>query len=92
MHAVMFRRFFPFTCASHGDAGGFAVKVLDAVPKGRVLDAITTDGTDIRVLARHAVDQTISEMSEYLSDDDVSEVAAALHGLLNRWQEQRTNK
>jgi hypothetical protein len=68
------------------------MKVLDAVPQGRVLDAITTDGTDIRVLARRAVDQTISEMSEYLSDDDVSEVAAALHGLLDRWQEQQTNK
>lgn len=68
------------------------MKVLDAVPKGRVLDAITTDRTDIRVLAKRAVDQVISEMSEYLSDDDVAEVATALHDLLKRWQGQQTNK
>ena len=68
------------------------MKVLDAVPKGRVLDAITTDGTDIVALAKRAVDQTISEMSEYLSDDDVAEVAEALHGLLKQWQGQQTNK
>ena len=68
------------------------MKVLDAVPKGRVLDAITSDGTDIRVLAKRAVDQVISEMSEYLSDDDVAEVAEALHGLLNQWQGQQTSK
>lgn len=64
------------------------MKILDAVPKGRVLDAITTDGTDIVVLAKRAVDQVISEMSEYLSDDDVAEVAEALHDLLKRWQKQ----
>ena len=68
------------------------MNVLDAVPKGRVLDAITTDGSDIRVLAKRAVDEVISEMSEYLTDDDVAEVAEALHGLLNQWQGQRTNK
>ena len=64
------------------------MKTLDIVCEGLVLATITADGTDIRVLARRAVDQTISEMSEYLSDDDVSEVAAALHGLLDRWQKQ----
>lgn len=68
------------------------MKVLDAVPKGRVLDAITTDGTDIVALAKRAVDQVISEMSEYLSDDEVAEVATALHDLLKRWQGQQTNK
>jgi hypothetical protein len=68
------------------------MKVLDAVPKGRVLDAITTDGTDIVALAKRCVDQTISEMSEYLSDDEVAEVATALHDLLKRWQGQQTNK
>ena len=68
------------------------MKVLDAVPKGRVLDAITTDGTDIVALAKRTVDQVISEMSEYLSDDEVAEVATALHDLLKRWQGQQTNK
>ena len=68
------------------------MKVLDAVPKGRVLDAITTDGTDIVALAKRTVDQVISEMSEYLSDDEVAEVAEALHDLLKRWQGQQTNR
>ena len=68
------------------------MKVLDAVPQGRVLDAITTDGTDIVALAKRTVDQVISEMSEYLSDDDVAEVAEALHGLLKQWQGQQTSK
>ena len=61
------------------------MKVLDGVPKGRVLDAITTDGTDIVALAKRAVDQVISEMSEYLSNDEVAEVAEALNDLLKRW-------
>ena len=64
------------------------MKVLDAVPQGRVLDAINTDGTDIVALAKRAVDQVISEMSEYLSDDEVAEVAEALNDLLKRWQKQ----
>ena len=58
------------------------MKILDAVPKGRVLDAITTDGTDTVALAKRAVDEVISEMSEYLSDDEIAEVAEALHDLL----------
>lgn len=68
------------------------MKVLHAIPQGRVLDAITTDGTDIFVLAKRSFDQVISEMSEYLSDDEVAEVVEALHDLLKRWQGQRTNK
>lgn len=68
------------------------MKVLDAVPKGRVLDAITTDGTPTTWWAKRAVDQVISEMSEYLSDDEVAEVAEALNDLLKRWQGQRTNR
>ena len=68
------------------------MKVLDAVPHGRVLDAITTDGTDIVALAKRTVDEVISEMSEYLSDDEVVEVAEALHDLLEQWQGQRTSK
>ena len=68
------------------------MKVLDAVPQGRVLDAITTDVTDIVVLAKRTVDQAISEMVDYLSADEVAEVAEALHDLLKRWQGQRTNR
>lgn len=68
------------------------MKVLDAVSQGRVLDAINTDGTDIVALVKRTVDQVISEMSEYLSDDEVAEVAEALNDLLKRWQGQRTSK
>jgi hypothetical protein len=68
------------------------VKVLDAVPQGRVLDALIADRTDIVAWAKRCVDQTISEMSEYLSDDEVTEVADALHDMLKRWQGRRTGK
>lgn len=68
------------------------MKVLDAVPQGRVLDAITTDGTDIVSLAKRCIDQTISEMSEDLSDGELAEAAEAMHDMLNRWQGQRTNR
>ena len=68
------------------------MKVLNVVPQGRVLDAITTDGTDIVSLAKRCVDQTISEMSEYLSDDEVAEAAEALHDLLKQWQGRRTKR
>ena len=57
------------------------MKVLDAVPQGRVLDAITIDGTDIVALAKRCVDQTISEMSD-----------EALHDMLKRWQKRQQTK
>ena len=84
------------------------MKVLDAVPQGRVLQelgpagrkefpahagkiaAVSTDGTDIVALAKRCVDQTISEMSEFLTDDEVAEVADALRGLLDRWRNPPT--
>lgn len=63
------------------------MKVLDAVPQGRVLDAITCRN-DLYKLARQILDEVISEMSEHLSDAEVEEVVTALHGLLDRWQKQ----
>ncbi len=68
------------------------MKVLDAVPQGRVLDALITDRTDIAAWATRCVDQTISEMSEFFSDEEAAEAAEALHDMLKRWQGRRTSK
>ena len=67
------------------------MKMLDAVPQGRVLEDITCR-SDLYKLARRVVDEVISELSEHLSDSEVEQVVSALHGLLNRWQGQQTNK
>ena len=45
---------------------------------------------DIFCFASRIVDQTIGEMSEYLSDGEITEVAEALHDLLNRWRNPPT--
>lgn len=37
-------------------------------------------------LARRAVNEAISDISEFLTDDEVAEVADALHGLVDQWQ------
>lgn len=68
--------------------------ILSDIPDANkpVLSVFSSDGTDIVALAKRCVDQTIGEMSEYLSDGEVAEVAEALHDLLKRWQGQRTNK
>jgi hypothetical protein len=44
------------------------------------------DGTDNVKLARRAVDEAISDISEFLTDDEVAEVADALHAMVNRWR------
>jgi len=41
-------------------------------------------------LARRAVDEAISDISEFLTDDEVAEVADALRGLLDRWRNPPT--
>ena len=47
-------------------------------------------GDDIFCFASRIVDEAISEISEFLTDDEVAEVADALHGLVNQWQKQQT--
>jgi len=55
-----------------------------------VLTVFSSDGTDNLKLARRAVDEAISDISEYLTDDEVAEVADALHAMVNRWRNQPT--
>ena len=47
-------------------------------------------GDEIFCFASRIVDEAISEISEFLTDDEVAEVADALHGLVNQWQKQQT--
>ena len=47
-------------------------------------------GDDIFCFASRIVDEAISDISEFLTDDEVAEVADALHGLVNQWQKQLT--
>jgi len=68
------------------------MKVLNVVPQGRVLDSLPTDCNDIVAWAKRCVDEVISEMSEYFSDEEVAEAAEALHDMLKRWQGRRTGK
>ena len=47
-------------------------------------------GDDIFCFASRIVDEAISDISEFLTYAEVSEVADALHGLVNQWQKQQT--
>ena len=47
-------------------------------------------GNDIFCFASRIVDEAISEISEFLTDDEVAEVADALRGLLDRWRNPPT--
>ena len=49
-------------------------------------------GDDIFCFASRIVDEAISDISEFLTDDEVAEAAAALHAMVNRWHGQQTNK
>jgi len=55
-----------------------------------VLSVFSSDGTDNLKLARRAVDEAISDISEFLTDDEVAEVADALHAMVNRWRNPPT--
>ena len=65
--------------------------ILSDIPdaNGPVLSAVSSDGTDNVKLARRAVDEAISDISTYLTDAEVAEVADALHGLVNRWHSEK---
>jgi len=47
-------------------------------------------GDDIFCLASRIVDEAISDISEFLTDDEVAEVADALHAMVNRWRNPPT--
>jgi hypothetical protein len=47
-------------------------------------------GDDIFCFACRIVDEAISDISEFLTDDEVAEVADALRGLLDRWRNPPT--
>ena len=55
-----------------------------------MLSVFSGDGTDNVKLARRAVDEAISDISEFLTDDEVAEAAAALHAMVNRWRNPPT--
>ena len=46
-------------------------------------------GNDIFCFASRIVDEAISEISEFLTDDEVAEVADALHAMVNRWHSEK---
>ena len=66
--------------------------ILSDIPDANepVLSVFSSDGTDNTMLARRAVDVAISDISPYLTDAEVAEVADALHTMVNRWRDQRT--
>ena len=66
--------------------------ILSDIPDANkpVLSVFSSDGTDNVKLARRAVDEAISDISEFLTDDEVAEVADALHAMVNRWRDQPT--
>ena len=68
--------------------------ILSDIPDANkpVLSVFSSDGTDNVKLARRAVDSAISDISPYLSDEQIAEAAAALHAMVNRWHGQQTSK
>ena len=47
---------------------------------------------DIFCFASRIVDEAIRDISKFLTDDEVAEVANALHAMVNRWHVQQTKK
>ena len=47
-------------------------------------------GDEIFCFASRIVDEAISDISEFLTDDEVAEVADALHAMVNRWRNPPT--
>ena len=62
--------------------------ILTDIPdaNGPVLQELGPAAPNNYKLARRAVDEAISDISEFLTDDEVAEVADALHAMVNRWQ------
>ena len=65
--------------------------ILSDIPdaNGPVLSVFSSDGTDNLKLARRAVDEAISDISEFLDDEEVAAVADALHTMVNRWHSEK---
>jgi len=68
--------------------------ILSDIPDANkpVLSVFSSDGTDNLKLARRAVDAAVSDISPFLSDEQIAEAAAALHAMVNRWHGQQTSK
>ena len=49
-------------------------------------------GDEIFCFASRIVDEAISDISEFLTDDEVAEVANALNTMVNQWHGQQTKK
>ena len=66
--------------------------ILTDIPdaNGPVLQKFPPKGRNNLKLARRAVDEAISDISEFLTDDEVAEVAHALHAMVNRWRNPPT--
>lgn len=66
--------------------------ILSEIPDANepVLQELRPAGRNNLKLARRAVDEAISDISEYLTDDEVAEVADALHAMVNRWRNPPT--
>ena len=66
--------------------------ILSDIPDANkpVLQEFPHKGGNNLKLARRAVDEAISDISEFLTDDEVAEVADALRGLLDRWRNPPT--
>ena len=47
-------------------------------------------GDDIFCFASRIVDEAISDISEFLTDDEVAEVADALNAMVNQWRNPPT--
>ena len=66
--------------------------ILSDIPDANkpVLQKLRPAGRNNLKLARRAVDEAISDISEFLDDEEVAAVADALHTMVNRWRDQRT--
>jgi len=66
--------------------------ILSDIPDANepVLQEFPSKGGNNLKLARRAVDEAISDISEFLTDDEVAEVADALHAMVNRWRNPPT--
>lgn len=66
----VFGDFFPITCASHGDARGAVMKVLDAVVQGRVSE-LNTKAAELR----QRIERQLGSMQD---EEEAAEQEAAL--------------
>ena len=65
--------------------------ILSDIPDANepVLQELRPNGRNNLKLARRAVDEAISDISEFLDDEEVAAVADALHTMVNRWHSEK---